>query len=514
MITVLVLGNILGDNGIAYVAFSVECFMLFWTFTGNGLADTLGKLLRGRSARGQYKNASKLRRNALILEFAVGVLGSAVMFACAGVLGEKLFELNYCIAMIRVLAPVVCLRALSSVLLGYFQGEGTELPTVISHLMRQICILIFSLIFAELLGRYGQKVSALLKQENFTAMYGGLGVALGILVSETLVLLFLFLVYRGSRGKEKKTGGEGMRTTDTFGSQVYILYGGLFPLVLTMFFQKLPIWLGMVFFRRSIAEVSGLSDYGVFYGRYLPLIGILILPGCAILLRYSYKVAGCLRKEEQRYARGHFGGGLHMGVIYGFFFSVFMTALAPQLAGIFCSTGQEQAAQMLRYGSFVILFALVGFFFSELLVMMGGDFQVIGALALCNLVFVISLVLFLNSGHLGILSLVDAGVISSAVYAAATGTLLFLQIRIGIDWLQWFVVPGGASFVAGLVILLISKGITPHLGNLMTVAICLAVGLICYWLILLLMRNFREQELNYIPGGKLIRTAGRILRLY
>ena len=123
LIVLLVLGNLLGDNGIAYLAIAVEVFLLFWTFTGSRLADILGRILRGRSSKGQYKNAVKLRRNALVIEGFLGIVGSVIMFLVAEPLGESLFGLTYSVAIIRILAPVVFVRTLSSVLLGYFQGQ-------------------------------------------------------------------------------------------------------------------------------------------------------------------------------------------------------------------------------------------------------------------------------------------------------------------------------------------------------------------------------------------------------
>lgn len=513
MVTLLVLGRILGDNGIVYIAFSVEAFLLFWTLTGGELREALGKMLRGKNARGQYRNAAMLKRNGLVLGGLTGILGGVAMFFCAAPLGESLFEISYCVVMIRILAPVVVLRTFSFILLGYFQGEGTEFPTVISCLMRQILIFGFALLFAGLLENYGQKVSALLKQNNFTAMYGGMGVALAILAAEALVLLFLFLVYRGSRKLEKRGSGEGARITDTFGGQMSALYSSLFPMILIALFEQLSVWIGMICYRRNVTLEEGLNDYGLFFGRYVPLMGILLLPACALLLESCYKVAGYVRKDEQRFARANLSGGVHIGVMQGMFFGVFVAMLAPQLAGIWGESGVGLVTQMLRFGSFVILFTILGFYLSKILLLLGGKFQVVGLLALTDLVFVITLMVFLNSG-MGIMALIYAGVISGAVCVAAAGALLFYQTRINIDWLQCVVIPAGVACAVGLILMFIGKIATPHLGNLVTVLLCLVLGLICYWGLLILLRNFREQELNYTPGGKLIRVLGQIFRLY
>ena len=34
-----------------------------------------------------------------------------------------------------------------------------------------------------------------------------------------------------------------------------------------------------------------------------------------------------------------------------------------------------------------------------------------------------------------------------------------------------------------------------------------------YWFLLLMLRSFRGQDLNYVPGGKVLRAFGKTLRL-
>lgn len=514
LIILLVLGNILGDNGIAYLAIAVEAFLLFWTFTGSKLADTLGRILRGKSNKGQYKNAAKLRQNVLVIAGFTGIVGSAILFVLAELLGAGLFGVSYSVAMIRILAPVVFVRTLSAVLLGYFQGEGTELPTVISYLMRQVCILGFSLLFANLFKGYGNKVSDLLRQESFAAMYAGMGVALAVLVTELLILIFLFLVYRGSRRKDRRGGGEGMRTTDTFAGQMAVLYGNLFPALLNTFLMLLPLWLGIIFFRKSMPDMVNLNDYGVFYGKVLSLLGIVILPGCIMLLECAHKAASCFRREEQRYARGHFAGGLHMAVVYGMFGAVFVAILAPQISGIFCENSLELATKMLRFAAFVILMAVVAFYFTELLNGLGGKYYVLGLLAVYNLIYTGSLVLFLNGGKAGVMALVYGGMIAGAVYVIGAAVILMRMLKYNIDWLQGIAVPAGAACAMGLIIMFIIRVIHPHMGDLITVIVAFVLSNLIYWIFLMVLRNFREQELGYTPCGKLVRIIGQMLRVY
>ena len=141
VITLLAVGRIIQDAGVAYLAASVECYFGVCLLISYGAADCLGKILRSRNGKGQNKNCAGLRKNAMLLQGAVGVAGSILLSACAGPLAEHVFELPYSSLLIRLFAPAVFLRTISSVLLGYFQGEGSELPTAAACVIRQVFIL-------------------------------------------------------------------------------------------------------------------------------------------------------------------------------------------------------------------------------------------------------------------------------------------------------------------------------------------------------------------------------------
>ena len=75
---------------------------------------------------------------------------------------------------------------------------------------------------------------------------------------------------------------------------------------------------------------------------------------------------------------------------------------------------------------------------------------------------------------------------------------------------------GGYGLCIGilLVCLLFGGVLSPHLGTPVTLILALLVSGAVYWVILLLLKNFREQELEAIPGGKLINMLGQMLRVY
>ena len=514
LLTLAVVARLTGFNGAAYTAAAVEALTMVWLIVGGNLSDTLGRLIRVRVSKTQHRNAAKLRQNVMIFQIAFGLAGSLVILTGADWIARTVFQLPYSTFILMVLSPTVCLRAISAVLLGYFQGEGTELPTVASSVLRQFLILGFSLLFGRMLGDYGDKVSKLLVQQNFTSMYGGVGVGIAVSVAELIIVFLLFLIYRGSRHSKDGMFQEGMRSTDSFVDSIRVLWSGRGWQWLTNFLLFLPIPLGFVFLQKRGANDELVSEYGIYVSVYWVLCGICVTLVLMTLIPVYSRTVTYLRRDEQRFARTVFQSGVHIGVVHAVYISVFLTVMAPQFARTFCALWEDTAKQMLRGGSFVVLLLVLVLYFGRFLCMIGGKILVLASVGISDVVYVISATVLLNTGKTGILSLVYAGILGLGVLCILLGAMSYRQLRTQPDWLQLVLIPAVAATVIGLLCTFLGRVITPHLGDPVTLLVTLVVSGALYWTALVLLRNFREQELEAIPGGKLIRSLGQMLRVF
>lgn len=514
LVTILIFSRMVGDNGIAYLGAAYEIFSFLLILLGRNVPDALGRMLRSRKAKGQYRNVSRVRRYVMVFQGMAGILGSLILAAGGTLLMKEAFGMPHGAVLMLILAPVFFLRMINSVLLGYFQGEGTELPTAATAVLRQVLFLGLGFLFLKLLKEYGEKVSALLLQDDFVAMYADMGILIALGVSELLVLVFLLVIYRGN-GSNRKNVQEGMRTTDSFGRVVKILYGNMFSATLIQLFMHLPIWIGLLFLHRSMADKSlYVTQYGVYYGNYLIPCMVLLLIIDILMAAASARVHAFLKKEEHKYARIAFQGNLHGVVALGLYFSVFVTAMGGQLAAILSPEYASSASRMLGCGAFVLFFAGVSDYFTRLLWLEGKWHFLLAGLGGMNVLYVVSLALFLNSGKLGVYSLVYAGLVGSALACAAFGLLLYRHIGIAVDWLRGLLIPAVCACLVGLLCLFFGKVFTPHLGGGITLFISLVVSFPVYWVLLLFFRTFREQELKLIPGSGPVRVLGQMLHLF
>lgn len=515
LITILIFGNTLGNSGITYLIVALECFFFVWTISAGALSDTLGRMLRTRNAKGQYKNTMNIRRRVIMLEGIIGAVCSILLLVCAKPIMENIFKVPHGTFILLILTPALFLRTISAVLTGFFKGEGTELPVAVAAPLRQLLVLGFGALFANMLGEYGAKVSNLLGDTAYTAMYAGVGIAIAIDLAELLVVVFLGVITIGNRGALLKRGNEGMKQTDSFVGMVKVLYGTMWMAILLQVFHVLPVWIGTCFYRKSVADADVFAEkFGLFMGKYGVLCAIPLLLICTMLYSVSAKCVSAYRKEDYRSAKMLLQIGLQTVVVHGLFFAVFAAVMAEQLAGMVSEISAQTVAEMLRYGSGLILLIALFFYFSRLLMRMGRKYHLLGCLGIVNIIFIIVLSVLLNGGKAGIMSLIYAAIAALGIGALLLGFLCCAILHMGIDWLHVLAIPVGAVSVSGLLGMGIGKMLTPHLGNLVTAFVCFVITFLVYWILLILFRSFREQELKYIPGGRIIRAAGQTLRVF
>lgn len=514
LVTLAVTARLTGYNGVTYITAGFEVYLLMSVLVCGGITDALGRILRLRNSKGQYRNAFRMRQNAFLLQTALGLAGMVTILIAAETITVNLFQIQYSNLILTILAPAVLLQSISSVLTGYSRGEGTELSGI-AAILRQLLILGFSFLFCRMLGNYGGKVSRLLGQENFTSMYGGVGFSIAVPLTEILIVLFLYLIYMATRKHDSVNWQEGMRTMDSVADSIRILCVNRLSRLGILLAATIPFPLGLFLLQRA-AEDPELAavHYGIYMAGYLVLCGVPAIFIMFLTISIYGKTMTLLRKEENRYAKAVFQSGVHVAVAYGAYAVVFLAVMSGQIAELFCPEQAALAARMLAGGSSVLLFAALAVYFSRILILTGRKNLVAGTAVVADMLYAVAAVLMLNVGKAGILGLVYAGTLGMGFFCLVLGLFAYRQMRQRIDWLQMAVVPVAVACVAGLFALLVSKLFLPHLGILFTLVICLILSSVLYWCGLLLLRNFREQELENIPGGRLLNAVGQMLKVF
>lgn len=557
------MGKILGDVGLAYLAaafWGISLFMLLVTF---GVSDVIARLQRNRRNKGQFKGAARMRRQFLLLQGVVGVVLSLALFLLADPLARNVFRVPQSVSAMRALAPVILIQALETALLGYFLGSGSHIPSLVSAVLRQGFFLVFGSLLGRRLADYGGKVSNLLKDSSYSGMYGALGVALAILLTELLVFLFLFIVYMVSdRKADEQRSQEGLRRTESMGDIVRVFFGALWQGTCTALLVLLPFVLGAIFYLRSASSLTSsvstvtpdasslsaavstaapdasslsadlstaapsesggiryvskltaeaaVAGYGSFFGKcFLLCVSILLILAARCFSVYG-RLQAAVRREDVRYTRDVASMGLHYVWVVGLYFSVTIMVMAPQIAAGFFQGDDGVLAGMLRSGGALILMAGIVILLSMVLLANGERYILMGMLGIWA---VLSLVLqntFVKGGGYSAAGILSGELTAVAMLLAAMAAYCVWQSRINTEYIRILCVPLAGAGIMGLAMMLVTKLLGVHMGNVMSVVVAALLGIIVYGSILVLTKNIREYEISVLYGKQARKWLERI----
>lgn len=509
VVMLILMGKLIGNNGIAYLAAAVETFTVLALALVQCVPDVLGKLLRSRRTKEQYQNADRMRLSVMLLQLVLGILGAALLLIFADGLASSLFQIPYSAFVIRLLAPVLLLRVAGSLLEGDFQGNGSRMPQVTAAFLRQILIIAFGYIFVPMFKGYGEKVENLLLNENMPSMYGAAGLATAMIIAEVLVFVFLLVLYLGN-GRSKKSR-DGLKRTEGFVGSLRLFYVSMCFPVLIHVLARIAVPLGMIFYQRKAQDAAAaVWDYGTYYGGYLTLCAFPILLCGIVLLPVAARAASGIRRSEPRFARDMGAIGIHIGLMYTLFPAAYITVMAEPLGKVFGADQAETLTRLLRTGAFLIVEVGLAAFFIRVLMNMGKTLWALGALGIFVAVFVMGVMVLVNGMALGVPGLCFAGLLAGGVLCVLTGAFLAGQLRMRVDLLGGIAVPLSSALFSGLICFLLAEPLRESLGDVAALLICLVLGILFYLAPQLLLRSFSEPELRLLPGGALLRKLSEL----
>lgn len=189
------LTNTVGTEGMGYynVAFSIYTIALM--LTSYSLPLAVSKLVSARVAIGEYRNAYKVFKCALMFAIvASGVVSLAIFFG-ANFIADTLMSMDLSVYALRVLAPCIFVVALLGVIRGFFQGNGSMMPTAFSQVIEQIVNAVASIVGAYLLLQMGKEIANTRGDDSYGPAYAAAGGTIGTIMGAFVALLFVIVVF-------------------------------------------------------------------------------------------------------------------------------------------------------------------------------------------------------------------------------------------------------------------------------------------------------------------------------
>lgn len=493
LVLLIYFGHLLGSNGLAYFMVGFVTVGFFLQFLSSASSDAIGKMLRYRRKRGMFLNAYIVRKRMLIVLSVISIVSFLIVFLLAEVLADKLFGVPNAGLIIRILSPVILIRMLVGYWQGFFQSFGSQLQTTFAGILRPLFYFVFGKALCNSNLEYGYKVAALLKNDDFGGMYGAMGLAGAVVITEMIIfvvmLVFYFISDRKSDKSKSKDGLQGLEGwRETLGA-----YGRL---------GTPGICIGLIGYLMVAAAMALLNDkeqIGIFFGMFMVVAALVILLTGARYYLIFAKTVHALKGDHNRHIRDMIQTGLKYAWCYGIMGCMLMAVLATQISYTFFD-GNTAVVGLLQKGSLLIPVIMVLAYWILVHVAHHRYLGVFIAL-LANVGTFILLAVFMKGRMEDVTgAVVMAGIVSLGINCVAFGAVTINMYRLQIEYIITFILPLACVGMVGLVLMAGTKILTPHIGNEVCFYLCAALGYVLYLVLLGICRIFMEQDINQIYG--------------
>ena len=512
------LQNTIGDAGMGYYAAAYQIYSIMLIISSYSLPVAVSKLVSAKVAKGQYKNARKVFHGALLFATLTGGATCLVVLFGADTLAGNIMSMPKSAIALRMLAPTLLIVALMGVVRGYFQGLGTMMPTALSQLIEQIVNAIISVVAGLYLYDYGKKVADLLKDSAYQPAWGAAGGTLGTgagALAGLIVLIIMFLIHK--KGFKRNIKRDISGKVDSYGKIFRIIIVTVLPVILSTTIYNISDTLDQGIFN-YVMDLKGYSAikaeyWGMYSSKYRVLTNVPIALANALCSSMMPALTACIERGERKSARHKVAIATRFVMIISIPCAVGLAVLGRPVISLMFTGEVDIPATLLKIGSSSVVFY-------SLSTLSNGVLQGIDKMRIPVRNAAIALVL-----HLGILY-VTIGVMDLKLYGVVAACVSFALIMCILNWLsiakylhyhqeimRTFIIPLISSGIMGVIVWVIYYIMSKSMSDIISVTVSVAVGVVVYFIVLLLLKGVRENEIRSFPGGRLIVRIARIFHL-
>lgn len=507
------LSGIIGDLGLGYYQSAYNYYTIILLISSYSIPSAISKVIAQKLGAGEYKNAHRLFRGALVYVLVVGAVASLFLYFAAG-----LFVEDAAIPVLRTFAPTIFFYGILGVLRGYFQAHKSMVQTSVSQIFEQVANAIVSVGAAYFLIKMSMGTMTVPEDsagQIDRAVHGAIGSALGTGTGVVVALIFMLLIYLKARpeimGRVKKdehTEVDGAGTiikTITFIVTPFIMSTAIYNLssvvnnkLYTSFYPQI----------RNLDTVVTSSRYGIFSGKALTISNIPIAFASAMASAMIPQIAQLIARKETETAREKIGLAVKTTMLISI----------PCAVGLFVFAGPvtlllfPNAAANYDLSRYTLMALSVSVIFYALSTLNSSILQGLGKVntpivnaAIALAVQSITAIVLLFFTDLDVYSIA----IANTLYSLIMAVLNQLSTRKAIGYRQeikhTFILPFAASVIMGGIAYGVYRLILlVYDSKRVAVIPAIIVAIPVYFVALLLVKGVNEEELRSFPKGRVL----------
>lgn len=511
--------NILGEEGIGVYSAAYQIYNIILLLSSYSLPLAVSKLVSARMAVKQYRNAYKVFCGAMIFALIVGTAAGCITFFGAEFFADTVLNMTEAASAIRVLAPAIFFMGILGTLRGYFQGQGTMIPTALSQIFEQIVNAVISVVAAYYLAQYGLAADQVHGTDIYRNAYGAAGGTLGTLLGALTALIFCAVVYcMYSRVIKRQLRRDLSQNLESYQDIAKMLVLTIVPVIISSAIYNISSLIENSVFGHYMEAAGMLEEYkgtwGAYSGKYLLMIHVPVAIATSMSSSAIPALSRAMARRDRTAVLSSISQTIRFTMLIAIPAAVGMGVLGKPIMSLLFSGKNEMAGTMLTYGSVAVIFY-------SLSTVTNGILQGINHMKQPIINAAISLVL-----HIAILASMlwgfQAGIygvmIANIIFGASMCVLNALSIRRIMQYNQevkkTFLMPILCSAIMGVVVWGLYQLIyTAAKSNLLAMAISVIAGVLIYFVLLLGLKCVDEVEMSTMPMGRTMISFGKKLHL-
>ena len=502
---------IIGDEGNGYYGTAYNIYTIILMVSSYSMPSAISKLMAQKLAVGEYRNANRVFRCALMYGVLVGLVGSGLLF-----FGARFLVPDVAVCVLQVFAPTVFLFGILGSMRGYFQARGSMVPTSVSQILEQLANAVVSIAAAWLLMQ-----TAVGADPTRRAQLGAMGSALGTGAGVLIALLFMVFCFRRSKeGRKAEILSDATGKEEKYRIFLRDTILVITPFMLSGVIMNLTTSLNQTIYMRMLIDLKGAGEtatttlYGIFSNKAVVISNIPISIATAVSSAIIPGISAAYARRDETGARRQVGNAIRITSIIAIPSAVGLAVLArpitmlmfPQMESL------ELASSLLSLLAVTVIFYSISTITNAALQSIGRMPLVSAGIAL--VVQTVVLVLLLRFTDLDVRALVLVSILYSVMIFAVNQYYLrrFLGIRQDVrrDYLQPLVCAALMGAAAKAVYYLVSMAAEPmrnlpkgfYFHNLAATAAALLAAVLVYGYTMVRSGTIRRKDLLSMPKGQ------------
>lgn len=510
--------NIIGDEGMGYYSTAFNVYNIMLILSSYSLPLAVSKMVSARMAKGQYRNAVRVLKAALVYATVVGGIACFITWNFADFFATTAFNTPFCVYALKTLAPTIWIMAYLGVLRGFFQGHGTMIPTAISQIFEQVINAVISVVAAGVLFKIGLDSNRVYNTTGYPQAFGAAGGTIGTgagALAALLFMLLLFSIYWPVVKRRKRR--DRSRRTDSYGDISVTFLFTVVPVIISSAVYNINAVVDnsiMAYGMEALGRGKEfLSLWGIYNNKYMLLVHVPLAMANSLSSSLIPSLSGAVARKEKGAVIAKTSLAIRFAMLIAIPSAVGLTVLSAPINNLLFKSGDNtEAIRMLITGSAAVIFLSMSTVTNAILQGI-NHMNVPVRNAFISLILHIGvLYLMLMVFKMGIYSMVFANIAFAVFMCILNAIAIRRYLNYRQEIVKTFLLPAVASAFMGAAAFGVYKGVTLIIkSNLLGTIFAVLAAIAVYGVLLIKLRCVDEEELYSMTGGtKVIRLSRKL----